>query len=98
MKKLFYDTTEEVKSLFEGGDYNLSKMILNTILENIDETEGEFLVVSISTGDSDVNYDIMVSPEDYLEGLETNLPAMEEEEDYDMCSKTFKAINYLKSK
>jgi len=54
--------------------------------------------MSILTKDTNTTFDIILEPKYMVETLETNLPVMEDFEDYERCQKIVDAINYLKSK
>lgn len=93
-----FDTTEEMNDSFRGGDKKLHDLIVDTALANIKTKRKTIPVVSITTKDEDMIYDIMIERDDMLETLEQNLTSMEEYEDYERCQKIVEAISYLKQK
>ena len=92
-----FDTTEEMNETFEGGNKNLSNLIVDLTLKNLKTDIKEIPIVSITTKDEDLIYEIMVDRKDLFTTLEQNLDTMEEYEDYERCQKISEALNYLKS-
>ena len=93
-----FDTEEEIQEIFTYGKKELSDLIVDTTLDNLNTEINDIPVVSIYTKDTDIFYDVMIERSDMVETLEQNLTSMEEYEDYERCSKILNAINYLKSK
>ncbi len=93
-----FDTEDEIQEIFEYGKKELSDLIVDTTLDNLNTEINDIPIVSIYTKDTDMFYDVMVERSDMIETLEQNLTSMEEYEDYERCSKILNAINYLKSK
>ena len=80
------------------GNKELSNLIVDSALLNLKTRKKEIPVVSISTKDNSLIYDIVISRPDLIETLEQNLETMEEYEDYERCQKIVNALKYLKSK
>lgn len=95
---LEFETTEEINESFRGGNKKLSDMIVDIALDNIKTKRKTIPVVSISSNDNDLTYEVMIERGDLIATLETNLETMEEYEDYERCQSIIEAINYLKSK
>ena len=93
-----FKTTDEMEAIFTEGNKPLSDMIVDTALENLDTTQKVIPVVSITTMDTELVYDIMIDRIDMVETLEQNLEVMEDYEDYERCQKITDAVYYLKSK
>lgn len=92
-----FDTTEEMNETFRGGNKNLSNLIVDLTLKNLKTDIKEIPIVSITTKDEDLIYEIMVDRKDLFTTLEQNLNVMVEYEDYERCQKISEALNYLKS-
>ena len=94
---LEFETTQELNKTFSEGNKPLSDIIVDTAIKNIKTKRKEIPVVSITTKDDDLIYDIMISRMDLVETLEQNLEVMEEYEDFERCQKIVDAIHYLNS-
>lgn len=95
---LEFDTTEEINEIFSGGNKDLSNLIVDTAVKHTKTKRKNIPVVSITSKDEDLVYEIIIERDDLLETLQTNLETMEEYEDYERCQSIVEAINYLKSK
>jgi len=93
-----FDTTEELNDIFNGGMKELNDLIVDEALKNLKTKTKQIPVVSIYTKDEDLIYDILIDRPDIVETLEQNLDTMEDYEDYELCQKIVKALDYLKSK
>jgi hypothetical protein len=91
-----FDTTEEITEYVSGGNYNLSVLIVDTILKNLKNKKKEMLIVSFIAKDADLIYDIIVNRKDFIETLTQNLPLMEKYEDYERCQNIVNALKYLR--
>ena len=95
---LEFDTTEEVNTAFKDGNKKLSNLIVDTAVKHTKTKRKNIPVVSITTNDDDLIYDIIIERNDLLLTLQENLKTMEDYEDYERCQNIVEAINYLKSK
>lgn len=95
---LEFDTTEEINETFKGGNKHLSDLIVDIALDNVKTKRKKIPIVSISSKDDDLIYEVMIERDDLLATLETNLETMEEYEDYERCQLIADAISYLKNK
>lgn len=91
-----FDTTEEITEYVSGGNYNLSVLIVDTILKNLKTKKREMLIISFIAKDADLIYDIIVNRKDFIETLTQNLPLMEKYEDYERCQNIVNALKYLR--
>ena len=91
-----FDTTEEITEYVSGGNYNLSVLIVDTILKNLKTKKREMLIISFIAKDADLIYDIIVNRKDFIETLTQNLPLMERYEDYERCQNIVNALKYLR--
>jgi hypothetical protein len=95
---LVFETTNEMETIFTEGNKPLSDMIVDVALENLTSTQDIIPVVSITTKDTELIYDVMIDRVDMIETLEQNLDVMEDYEDYERCQQITDAIHYLKFK
>jgi len=93
-----FENDEAVEDLFTEGNKELSNLIVDSALLNLKTRKKQIPVVSISTKDNSLIYDIVISRPDLIETLEQNLETMEEYEDYERCQKIVNALKYLKPK
>ncbi len=98
MKQIEFDTEEEMEQSFTENDYKFHKFVVDSALKNIDSKKKEIKIMSILTKDTNTTFDIILEPKFMVETLETNLPIMEEYEDYERCQKIVNAIKYLQQK
>lgn len=96
--KLTFDTTDEVNMLFEEGEKEISDLIIDVALKNLETSTEEIPVLSILDKEEDTTYEITIDREDLFETLELNLEIMEEYEDYERCQKIIDSLHNLKSK
>ena len=92
MLKLHFETQDELADKLANGYEELSMEIVNTVLKNLDEEEGEFKIAEITFEESDDIADIYVEPEDFILTLSQNIWVFEEIEDYETCIKVRDAI------
>ena len=93
-----FETTEEINETFAGGNKLLSDIIVDTILEELESDIQEIPIVSLTTKDDELIYEITANRDDLLMTLEQNLETMEDYEDYERCQKIVSALEYLKNK
>ena len=89
-------STDELQEIFDGGNKKLSDIIVDIALANVKTKRKTIPVITISTKDNDLIYDIIIDREDLITTLEVNLETMEDYEDYNRCAKIQKALVYLK--
>jgi hypothetical protein len=94
---MVFDTTEELEQGFTYGNKELSIFIVDVALENLKTELQTIPVVSISTNDDDLIYDIMIDRPDMIDTLEQNLESMETYEEYERCQKITDALHYLRN-
>jgi len=96
--KMEFNTTEELNLAFELGNKELSDLIVDETLKNLKNKKKKFPIVSITTLDDDLIYEVMVERPDIVLTLTQNLEVMEEYEDYERCSKIVEGIKFLENK
>lgn len=92
-----FETTEEINETFAGGNKQLSDLIVDTILEELESDIQEIPIVSLTTKDDELIYEVTANRDDLVETLEQNLDTMEDYEDYERCQKIASALEYLKT-
>jgi hypothetical protein len=98
LNHLEFQSSDEMNLMFSDDNKPLSDLIVDVALKNLDTTIKEIPVVSITTIDDDLVYDVIIDRIDMVETLEQNLELMEDFEDYERCQKITDAIFYLKNK
>lgn len=96
--QLVYDNSEEIQGMLEGGDYNLSCLVVDTALENLKTKKKVIPIVSIYAQEEDMIWDLTLDREDIEETLSKNLEIMEKFEDYERCQEIVKGIKFIKNK
>jgi hypothetical protein len=76
-------------------NYEVSSLIVNSILKNLKNKKKKFKLIEINIMNEDSIYDIIIDRSNILDSLEKNLKIHEKHEDYESCSKILKAIQYL---
>jgi len=94
---LEFETTEKMSKIFVEGHKPLSDIIVDVAFKNLKTKRKNIPVVSITTQDDDLVYEIMIVRTDMIDTLEQNLEIMEEYEDYERCQKITDALHYLNS-
>lgn len=95
---LVYDNSEDIGYMLEGGDYNLSCLVVDTTLENLKTKKKVIPIVSIYSKEEDMVWDLTLDREDMEETLSKNLEIMEKFEDYERCQEIVNGIKFIQSK
>jgi hypothetical protein len=95
---LIYDNSKEIEYMLDGGDYELSRLVVDIALENIKTRKKVIPIVSIYSQDEDMFWDLTLDREDIEETLSKNLKIMEKYEDYERCQEIVNGIKFIKSK
>ena len=95
---LVYDNSREIEYMLDGGDYNLSCLVVDTTLENLTTRKKVIPIVSIYSQDEDMVWDLTLDREDMEETLSKNLIIMEKYEDYERCQEIVNGIKFIQSK
>ena len=99
-KYIEIDTIEEFDTWVtdgfnSGGKLMISKTIVDSILNNLDQKQIHIFEVLVK--DENAIYDISVNEDDFIFTLEKNLRIMEIFEEFEICSKIVETINKLKN-
>lgn len=95
---LVYDSSQEIEYMLEGGDYNLSRLVVDTTLENLTTRKKVIPIVSIYAQEEEMFWDLTLDREDMEETLSKNLKIMEKFEDYERCQEIVNGIKFIQSK
>ena len=96
--QLVYDNSESIQYMLEGGDYNLSCLVVDTTLENLQTKKKVIPIVSIYAQEEDMVWDLTLDREDMEETLSKNLEIMEKFEDYERCQEIVNGIKFIQNK
>jgi len=89
---------QEFEDLIYGKDFNISKSIVDIILNNMDTKKRFIHVLEIMVEDEDKIVDLTVDRKDFIDTLEKNLEIHVYHEEYERCVEIQNAIQKLKSK
>lgn len=79
-----------------AGNLEISNIIVNTILSNLDTTKKHIYALSIFLEDTGDNYDFTINRDCFRDTLNRNLYIQERFEQYEVCNKILDALNKLK--
>jgi hypothetical protein len=95
---LVYDSSHQIEHMLDGGDYELSCLVVDIALKNITTRKKVIPVVSIYAQEEEMYSDLTFDREDIEETLDKNLKIMEKYEDYERCQEIVNGIKFIKSK
>ncbi len=95
---LVYDNSKEIEYMLDGGDYELSRLVVDTALENIKTRKKVIPIVSIYAQEEEMFWDLTLDREDIEETLNKNLSIMEKFEDYERCQEIVNGIKFIQNK
>ena len=98
MKNFILKDMKELQDMLYTRNLDLSRVVVDTIIENIDKKRGQIHVANIEVQKDDLILELTVQPKEFISTLEKNLETFEMYEEYETCSKIIKNINYLKQK
>ena len=88
----------EWKKMVSNKDFQISKIIVNSILKNLNTENDKINVILVELIDEDQILDICLDKTEFLITLEENLKNFEKNEDYEGCILIKNAIDKLKNK
>jgi hypothetical protein len=77
------------------GNLEISNLIVNTILDNINTTKKHIYALSIILEDTGEGYDFTINRDSFRDTLNKNLYIQERYEQYEVCNKILKALEKL---
>ena len=96
--KIKVNTLEEWEEMMKHQNYDISKSIVNKILENLHTKKRFIPILEIEINDNGEIYDITLDRKNMLNTLQVNLKIYEKYEDYEGCDNIIKAINTISAK
>ena len=96
--KVKVNTLEEWEEMMKHQNYDISKSIVNKILENLHTKKRFIPILEIEVNNNGEIYDITLDRKNMLNTLQVNLKIYEKYEDYEGCDNIIKAINTISAK
>lgn len=78
------------------GNLEISNIIVNTVLSNIDTTKRHIYTLSFILEDTGDTYDFTINRDCFRDTLNKNLYIQEKYEQYEICNKIIEALEKLK--
>jgi hypothetical protein len=94
--QFIFETINDFERAIEEGDFEISKIIVETILSNLNTKKKNIYVMNFYIEETEESIDFTVLRSNFSEVLEKNLKFYEKEELYEMCSVIQKTIELLK--
>jgi DNA-directed RNA polymerase len=94
--QFIFETINDFERAIEEGDFEISKIIVETILSNLNTKKKNIYVMNFYIEETEESIDFTVLRSNFSEVLEKNLKFYEKEELYEMCSVIQKTIKLLK--
>lgn len=95
--QFIFETVYEFERAIEDGDFRISKIIVETILNNLKTKKKNIYIMNFYIEETEESIDFTVLKDNFAEVLEKNIKFYEKEELYEMCSIIKKTIDSLKS-
>lgn len=95
-KAITIQNFEELEYLVLSKDLNLSDIIVNSILSNLETKEEKIHFVDLIIKDEGVVYSLDVLKENFIDTLERNLKVQQHHEQFERCIEIQQAIIKLK--
>ena len=96
--KIKINNLDEWEEMMKCQNNDISKSIVNKILENLNTKKRFIPILEIEINDNGEIYDITLDRKNMLNTLQVNLKILEKFEDYEGCDSIIKAINIISSK
>lgn len=94
--QFIFETINDFERAIEEGDFEISKIIVETILSNLNTKKKNIYVMNFYIEETEESIDFTVLRSNFSEVLGKNLKFYEKEELYEMCSVIQKTIELLK--
>lgn len=91
-----FETFEDFEEMISSKDIEMSEIIVNKILSNINSDIKDVYITEIRILDKGVAFDLNVERKDFQKVLESNLNIFTHHERYEECRLISNAINFLK--
>ena len=97
-KEIKVNTFDEFQEQIDKKDFKISKIIVNTILKNLNSKKNNIHILSVNCMDSESTFDLSLERKYFVETLQENLQYFVEHELYEKCAEIVKSIEYLNNK
>lgn len=97
MKHLKVKCKEDFIQQVRDGDLELARIVIRTVLQNLNSKPGRFNIAEIEFEDEGEIYELSCHSDEFILTLEKNLQLLIEAEAYEECIKVTSALRYLKS-
>jgi hypothetical protein len=87
----------DFQEMLDNKDFKIAKIIVETILKNIDNPKSNIHILTITCLDENTSYDISLEKKYFASTLEENLKYYIKEELYEKCTQIVEVINKLKT-
>ena len=94
-KEFKVTTMYEFQELVEKKDFNISKAIVDSIIQNIKTRKKLVHVMSVKCVNEDAIIDITLEKIHFVNTLKENIKYFEEREMYEECARIYESIKYL---
>ena len=88
--------SEEFEELILNQDLDTSRALVETVLKNLKGKKRHVHALSVNVIEDSSVYDITIDRNDFPSVLIKNLTPLEKFEEFEMCAKIMKALDYLK--
>jgi len=95
--QLIFKTVNDFERAIETGDFRISKIIVETILNNLKTKKKNIYIMNFYIEETNESLDFTVERSNFAEVLGKNLKFYEREELYEMCSVIQQTIKLLES-
>jgi hypothetical protein len=96
-EEIIVENFDEFEDLVSSKDLNLSDIIVNSILNNLENEEGKIHSVDLIIKDEGIVYSLEVLKENFIDTLEKNLKIQEYHEQFERCVEIQQALAKLKN-
>jgi hypothetical protein len=96
-EEIIVENFDEFEDLVSSKDLNLSDIIINSILNNLENEEGKIHSVDLIIKGEGIVYSLEVLKENFIDTLEKNLKIQEYHEQFERCVEIQQALAKLKN-
>jgi hypothetical protein len=89
------NSVSDFQNMINEKDFNISRAIVDSILENIKTRKKSILILSVKCMEENQIIDITLEKHHFIETLKTNLPYFEKREMYEDCIKIKSGVKLL---
>jgi len=96
-EEIIVENFDEFEDLVSSKDLNLSDIIVNSILNNLENEEGKIHSVDLIIKGEGIVYSLELLKENFIDTLEKNLKIQEYHEQFERCVEIQQALAKLKN-